>query len=248
MLMNFDSLELRYEPFPIGVARPVIAEPLYRELVASYPPVELFASMAKVGRKFALNQYWNGKEFFRFLDENPRWKQMNDWVTSRDFIELVLKSLAERHVDLGLKVAPNPLRKLWRNLRQGRVHSGQSPMTARMEFSMLPADGGSVIPHTDAPDKIITLVVTMVEPGAWDAAIGGGTDVNRPKHVRHAYNQRNRQAEFEDMEILQTFDFVPNQAVVFVKTFNSWHSVRPMTGSDPNLMRRTLTINIETPD
>jgi hypothetical protein len=33
--------------------------------------------------------------------------------------------------------------------------------------------------------------------------------------------------------------------VVFVKTFNSWHSVRPMTGSGSALMRKTLTINIE---
>ena len=47
------------------------------------------------------------------------------------------------------------------------------------------------------------------------------------------------------MEIIDTFEFNPNQAVVFVKTFNSWHSVRPMTGKGSSLMRRTLTINIE---
>jgi hypothetical protein len=33
-----------------------------------------------------------------------------------------------------------------------------------------------------------------------------------------------------------------------VKTFNSWHCVRPMPVPDDELMRRTLTINIETPD
>jgi hypothetical protein len=32
---------------------------------------------------------------------------------------------------------------------------------------------------------------------------------------------------------------------MFVKTFNSWHSVRPMTGAGSEAMRRTLTINIE---
>jgi hypothetical protein len=30
-----------------------------------------------------------------------------------------------------------------------------------------------------------------------------------------------------------------------VKTFNSWHSVRPMTGIGSDALRRTLTINIE---
>jgi hypothetical protein len=47
------------------------------------------------------------------------------------------------------------------------------------------------------------------------------------------------------MEVLDTFEFTPNQVVVFVKTFNSWHSVRPMTGAGSPLMRKTLTINIE---
>ena len=55
----------------------------------------------------------------------------------------------------------------------------------------------------------------------------------------------NRLAGFEDMEVLDTYEFTANQAVIFVKTFNSWHSVRPMTGRDSNALRRTLTINIE---
>jgi len=40
------------------------------------------------------------------------------------------------------------------------------------------------------------------------------------------------------MEVLDTFEFTPNQVVVFVKTFNSWHSVRPMTGAGSPLMRK----------
>jgi hypothetical protein len=110
---------------------------------------------------------------------------------------------------------------------------------------MLPAAGGSVIPHTDSPGKIVTLVVSMVGDDEWDPAFGGGTDVNRPKDVRLAYNELNRQAGFEDMEVLDTFEFTPNQGVIFVKTFNSWHSVRPMTGNGSGAMRKTLTINIE---
>ena len=47
--------------------------------------------------------------------------------------------------------------------------------------------------------------------------------------------------------VLDTFAFEPNQAVIFVKTFNSLHSVRPMTAPDRERMRRSLTINIEIP-
>jgi hypothetical protein len=247
MFLDFKNLQMRYEPFPIGVVRPVMDERSYDELVADYPPQEIFATMSEVGNKLALNPYWNGQQFKEFINTHPRWKEFNAWVTSRDFIVTVMEALRERYIDLGWRIDPRPFSKWLRNLRRGRFHTGQPPITSRMEFSMLPADGGSVIPHTDAPGKIITLVVTMVQPGEWDASFGGGTDVNKPKDIRHAYNRRNRQAGFEDMEVLQTYEFVPNQAVVFVKTFNSWHSVRPMTGKGSNAMRRTLTINIEMP-
>jgi len=47
------------------------------------------------------------------------------------------------------------------------------------------------------------------------------------------------------MEVLDTFEFLPNSGVIFIKTFNSWHSVRPMQSTDPELMRRNLIINIK---
>jgi hypothetical protein len=119
------------------------------------------------------------------------------------------------------------------------------PLKSRFEFSALPADGGNLTPHTDAPTKIVTLIVSMAEEGEWNPAFGGGTDVNRPRDTRYMYNYYNELASFEDMEVLHTYPFQPNQVIVFVKTFNSWHSVRPMTGTGSKHLRKTLTINIE---
>ncbi len=107
------------------------------------------------------------------------------------------------------------------------------------------ADGGHLTPHTDAPTKIVTLIVSMMRPGEWDPAFGGGTDVNVPKDDRLAFNQMNEPARFEDMDVVATYDYAPNQAVVFVKTFNSWHSVPPIRGHGSTALRKTLTINIE---
>ena len=89
------------------------------------------------------------------------------------------------------------------------------------------------------------MIVSMVRENEWNPEFGGGTDVNRPKDQRHSFNRINELANFGDMEILQTFDFKPNQGVIFVKTFNSWHSVRPMSGHNAQDLRKTLTINIE---
>ena len=72
-----------------------------------------------------------------------------------------------------------------------------------------------------------------------------GTDVLAPKDPRREFNLLNKQLPFEDVEVINTFPFTPNQCVVFVKTFNSLHAVRPMLGKGSEAMRRTLTINIE---
>jgi len=183
------------------------------------------------------------------IGSTPIWRELHRWIKSDDFLRGVMEALRARHIDLGYKKLPTTARrlaKLARNLTRGRLDAGQPPLSARFEFSMLPAEGGHVIPHTDSPGKIVTLVVSMVGEGEWDPAFGGGTDVNRPKDARLCYNELNRQAAFDDVEVLDTYEFTPNQAVVFVKTFNSWHSVRPMTGNGSAAMRKTLTINIET--
>ena len=62
-LFSYDHLQFRYEPFPIGIAKPAIADDLYRELVASYPPQELFAYLPKVGHKYSLSEKYNGEAF-----------------------------------------------------------------------------------------------------------------------------------------------------------------------------------------
>lgn len=251
ILLTFANLNLRYEPFPIGLARPAIEPSLYDELVASYPPREKFDYLAKVGHKYSLSEKNNPRNYEAWIAEHPRWREFHRWIKSRDFIESMLAALKERGVDTGYKARVSKgkrLGKLARNLSRGQIHAGKPGLTARFEFSMLPADGGSVIPHTDSPGKLITLVVSMIAEGEWQPAFGGGTDVNRPRDPKLYYNELNRQAGFEEMEVLETFPFDPNQVVVFVKTFNSWHSVRPMTGMGSTAMRKTLTINIETDD
>jgi hypothetical protein len=246
--LNYDHLTLRYEPFPIGLAKPVIEPSLYDRFVAAYPPAELFQYIPKIGKKYSLSERNNPDKYKSFLQDTPLWRDFHRWVKSDEFITGVVRALKERHVDLGLgkrRTGFDRLKKLLVNLGKGRLGTGQPRLSSRFEFSMLPADGGSVIPHTDAPGKIITLVVSMVKDGEWDPAFGGGTEVNRPKDPKLAYNELNRQAEFSEVEPLDCFEFTPNQAVVFVKTFNSWHCVRPMTGTGRDAMRKTLTINIE---
>jgi hypothetical protein len=246
-LFSYEHLQFRYDPFPIGMAKPAIEPNLYRELVASYPSRDLFAYLPKVGHKYSLSEKSNGEAYARFIRSNAAWRELHGWIRSEAFIPSVMAALKAHHIDLGHKQLSEGKRalKTVRNLARGRSRPLPPRLSTRFEFSMLPADGGYIMPHTDAPSKIVTLIVSMAGEDEWNPAYGGGTDVNRPRDERLAYNQMNAQAGFDDMEVLDTFAFTPNQVVVFVKTFNSWHSVRPMTGTGSPLMRKTLTINIE---
>jgi hypothetical protein len=113
-----------------------------------------------------------------------------------------------------------------------------------MKFQMMSRDGGYLLPQPDAASKIVTMTLSMARKGEWDTAYGGGLDLHHPKREDLAFNQLNEQAGFEDMDILDTFEFVPNAGVVFIKTFNSWHSVRPIQGPKNGPMRRNLVINV----
>ena len=246
MYFNYDNLKFRYSPFPIGLAKPLMDPALYKEMLASYPGKEHFIYKEKLGHKYTLSEHFNPKDFHRFIRTSPVWSDFYRWLKSRDFTRGVLEALARNSLDLGYDADMTVGRQLRKRLTHGgRLNWSAVRLKSRFEFSMLPADGGHILPHSDSASKVITLVISMVDEGEWDPAFGGGTDVNQPKDEHLLFNWTNRQAAFEDMEVVDTFEFTPTQAVIFIKTFNSWHSVRPMKGKGSDAMRKTLTINIE---
>lgn len=247
MLLWLDRLELRYEPFPIGLIRPILPNDCYLSYVDAYPPPHLFRPFPKVGNKSLLSEKFNRDGYFDWIRNRPIWKDFYHWIKSDDFIYGVLNMLREQYIDLGFPDRSMQARfgRRMRRLLRGRSWRGEDGLSARFDFSIMPADGGLLLPHTDNPEKIITLVISMVRPGEWSPDLGGGLDINRPRSPELAFNHLNRKAGFADMDILHTFEFAPNQGILFVKTFNSWHSVRPMTATGSTALRRTLTINIE---
>lgn len=251
-MFSFEHADFRYEPYPIGLIKPVMDPGLYETLVEAFPPVELFKFMPKLGNKYTLSEKFNPQNYHRYVTENEPWRELHAWIKSESFFRAVDDMLRANDIDLGLAKARFTGQGKWRwrlaELARGRWPRGDISLRSRFEFSMLPADGGYVPPHTDTPRKIITLVVSMVGADGWDPALGGGTEVNRPKDHRHAYNWLNEALEFDEVERLDVFDFTPNQCVVFVKTFNSLHCVSPMQAKGSSAMRRTLTVNIEYQD
>jgi hypothetical protein len=247
MVLKIDNLSLRYEPFPIGVARPIMDAQTYRGFLDTYPPIELFEFIPKVGNKYCLSEKFNPANYHEWIESHANWREFHREIKSKDFIYGVFDLLRQREIDLGFKRMSKAkrLHKTIKKLFMGRSSKGEGRLSCRFDFSMLPADGGYVSPHTDSTEKIVTIVISMVDEGEWDPALGGGTEVNRHLKPERSFSRLNGRAGFDEMETLDVFPFEPNQCVLFVKTFNSWHCVRPMEATGSKAMRRSLTLNIE---
>lgn len=248
-MFNYDAVHMRYEPYPLAVLRPALDEALYNELAASFPNVAMFGKIPKYDYKLSLSEKFNPSEYHNFIRGNETWQRFHAWVKSDDFIRHTVDFLVRQNIDLGLDEAfEAPSRRLSRvanSLLSGRLPNRRPRLRTRFEFSVLKADGGEVSPHTDTPKKIITLVLSMIRAGEWQPEFGGGLDVNRATDTAFAFNWKNQVVPWDKVEIIDTIPIVPNQCTVFVKTFNSLHSVRKMQQAGSNALRKTVTIVIE---
>lgn len=250
-MIDFENLDLRYSPFPIGVAQNVMDPGFYRDLVTQWPSQDLFQYKDSLGDKYSLSEVNNPGNYRAFINNTPAYRKLHDWVKSDGFIYGLVDQLAASGINLGYRKLPTAtklkvaLRDIRHNKRWPRY---PSDLSARFEFSMLPVDGGSIRPHTDAPQKIITVVLSIIDEDEWPTDVGGGTQIVWPKDETKSFNAKNAYLGFDEVDVLDEYPFDPNQALLFVKTFNSWHTVMPMRGKGRSEMRKTLTINIEDPD
>jgi hypothetical protein len=221
--LSLDKIAFRYDPFPIGFAPSALEPEYYQQLLETWPADHLFEYKPGLGSKYSLSEVNNADIYEAYVEQVEPWRHFHQMVKSTEFIERILSVMRSHNIDLGYYA------------RQ---------LSARFEFSMMSAAGGSIKPHTDSVNKLITLVLYMPREGEWDPAYGGGTAMLRPKDMTRNFNNLNVQLGFDEVEHLHTYEYVPNGCLLFIKTFNSYHAVYPMRGA-ADLMRRSLTINIE---
>lgn len=225
MQLLFDNARFIYEPYPIGICKPIFREK-YEEFVAAFPTDEYlrnFPFQLKAGgyKKYALNEA-QGKHYYEFLETNPLWYAFYLSIKQTIFPEFIFSMLRAHKIEI-----------------PGNVPGAK--WTTRFEFAGMPADGGYIAPHNDIPSKVVTLIFSM-QSGAWNPAWGGGTDVLVPLEGVEAKSYKTPLDQFKRVT---TFDYTPNQCVIFVRSEHSWHSVGPMVGPPGAPMRRTITLNIE---
>lgn len=247
-MLQYDNIKFDYDPFPIGIANPALEPNFYNELLDNWPSIDLFEFKPEKGGKYSLSQVNNPSKYKEFIASSKPWQKFHNYIKSSEFIDDALSMLKDHNLDLGILRDIGIGEKLYlkaRALKRGNPVPHFPSLKARFEFSAMPIAGGNILPHTDNQKKIVTMVVPMLADGEWDSSWGGGTAMVRPKDKTKLFNRVNDYLRFDEVEPFKTFKFEPNQNLVFIKTNNSWHAVWPMTGDDPKVLRRTLTINIE---
>lgn len=251
--LNYQNFVFDYEPFPLGVAGQFIEEAHYKKMVDSFPSVEVFGNFFdSMSNKRALSEMYNHGAYHEFVRQTPVYLEFYHYIKSPEFIHDVLNCFERNYIQLRLSGAnilssPSPLNSTlldWLEKKRNQLIRRKG-LRARFEFSALPSDGGNVRPHTDAPQKVITLVISILREGEWNPAWKGGTDILKPKDIRKNYNFYNNYFDFEECDLIKTVEYVPNQCILFLKTFNSLHSVPPLQNKGGHAFRRTLTINID---
>jgi len=251
-MFNF-SVEPRviYRPYPLLIFQNILDPKAYQELSSSFPSESYFKHLPKLGNKYSLSTTNNKKKYCDVIKKCKSWNMFHNYVVSCDFRYKILSLLDNFGFDLALRT--NWKHKNWRSLQNsclifnkltfGKIAVGGDILSSRFEFSMMSASGGHIRPHTDARSKIITLVLTM-DDGTWDKSWGGGTEISDVLSDKDYFNVVNASLDFSKVAPIETIEFVPNQLSIFLKTHNSWHCVRPMSGPS-EARRKTITINIE---
>ncbi len=244
---NFKNAQFAYEPYPVCYIPMFFSEAEYKALSDSYPDLSLFKFKERLGNKYSLAEKNNGEFYKKFLRENKVWGDFYERIKTKEFVNEVVEFMKANHVEVEIKKNRYWLTKNMRRKRRGVIARlvNKKQVRSRFEFSVMTASGGNILPHTDDPRKNITLVLSFIKENEWQDEWGGGTNVCIPKDRSKIYNFVNNNMPFEKVENIKTFPFKPNQALIFVKTFNSWHSVDPMSGPE-SALRKTVTINIET--
>jgi hypothetical protein len=232
-----------YDPFCFFYIDDYLPSDLYRSLLESYPDESRYTYDPEGKMGFRSSE--DPEEVERFGTAHPEWQRLVDFFCSDDFVYDARETLSEALVNArGLWG-----RKPWYNCTRRKVPDNwlryqlQEPVRTTYQFSLLPRDA-AIAPHTDAPRKLVSLLLYF-RGAEWEDAWGGGTEFCIPLDPAKArkWGPTDR-IPFEEFKTIDTTEFRGNRLAGFVRSANSYHGVRPVA-CPPGMARKALLINIK---
>jgi hypothetical protein len=243
LLLSRRLARVRSDPFCFFHVDDYLPPDFYQRLLASFPDESNYRFNGEGKMGFRSSE--DPEAMDRYCDAHPDWRQLIDFLGSDAFL-----------ADLRAAVA-GPLvqargwsgRRLWRNHTRRPVPESplryllEEPVRTTFQFSMLPRDA-SVVPHSDAPRKLVSLLLYFRDPD-WQDAWGGGTEFYAPIDPERARRwAATDRIAFEEFKTIGSTPFAGNRLAGFVRSACSYHGVPPLC-CPPGRTRKALLINVK---
>jgi len=231
------------DPFCFFYVDDYLPSDLYESLLASFPEDSRYTYNQEGKMGFRSSEDPEAVE--RFAAAHPEWQRLVEFFGSDAFLYDARETLAEALVNARALSG----RKPWVNCTRREVPNNwlryllQEPVRTTYQFSLLPRDG-AVVPHADAPRKLVSLLLYFRDPD-WMDAWGGGTEFYVPLDPAKArkWGPTDR-IPFEEFKTIGTTEFRGNRLAGFVRSANSHHGVQPVA-CPTGMARKALLINIK---
>jgi hypothetical protein len=131
------------------------------------------------------------------------------------------------------------------SLKKSKYHylSLYNKMKTTIQFSYI-LNGGMIVPHKDATDKLITLMLYFPESekeysvgtSFWETSYKNQTD-------QHLDEEKEKKNFFLQSKEIYKSEFRPNKIIGFIKNNKSWHSVEKFNLGIKKYIRKSININ-----
>jgi hypothetical protein len=236
--------DLRLDPFCFFSVDNYLPQDLFETLRETYPGGTEYNANSE--GKLGFRSSEDPEEVTRFCAENPAWAQLIAFFRSDEFLEDTRATLEEplRRARRGW-----PGRRPWYNANLRPVPNNwlryqlQEPVATTFQFSKLSRDA-VVAPHSDAPRKLLTMLLYFRDP-EWKDDWGGGTEYYAPLDLERAKTwSATDRVPFSEFKPIGSTGFVANRLAGFVRANNSFHGVQRVS-SPTGLARQAFMINVK---
>ena len=235
----------------------------YNKLRTNFPDLASISNDNLVkfeNKKFALNS--DSKKYQQFINENNIYKKFNDFVFSEDFFYFLIKKfylnfIFSRGFDLKhlIKISKIPrLNNNYNNYDEKKkilkYFSIFKDIDIKLKISLI-KNTGSIVPHADAGDKLLTLMLyfpdNSLSPEEKQKELDYGTTFFSIKKKtitnKHLDIQSVKNFYLENKDKMILSQFTENTLVGFVKNMYSWHAVKS-NDVNTNYVRKSININL----
>ena len=243
LINAINSPSSEYEkPFYIFEKKQLLEKYFYQQLQNDFPVEDLFTNFDKRNPQ---KQFFNNsdKKFKMWLFKNESWKVFIDSMNHDQFLDLLFNKFKNQFMD-NLNKNYRYIKK-WKNTYNNNFflnlkekfnflrNNNFKTIEIRIEFSRL-KNGASLIPHTDVPSKLFSLLYYIPNKNYQFTEKSGGTNFwksNSDKHFNNWQNDKSNEKKdffdsfYDQHSIIHYSNYEHNKFLGFCKNHISWHSV-----------------------